>query len=217
MEKLTPHVVAVSMLVVLLEFMLTGCNTWNQAALTKIPATRVSIGSPVTDDSPETQNGLNLPELPETDGRIWLETDPIQGWNIPWREWMWEEWIARHYGEWTQIYQDYWIGTQGYPDCPRRCEQTNDLPDRECVVECLVKHYYLMQGVVIYNIKTSIFEEKFGHEIGICEAEDCPAGYTLYIQVDDTDIDTMLELGCRNIVASCETIPPNIYIYGCTR
>jgi hypothetical protein len=212
MGKLVPHIVTITVLVVILEFVLMGCVTWDQAKLAETPATTV------TDHSLEPKEDLKLPELVEEDGRIWLETDPIQGWNNPWREWMWEEWIGRHYEAWMQTYQDYWIGEHDFPDCPNHCEQNgNNLPDRACVIECLVKYYYLTEEITIYNVKTSTYQEKFGQEIAICEAEDCPAGYTLYIQVAETDVDTMRELGYRNIITSCETIPPNVYVYGCNQ
>lgn len=187
MGKSALNIVVIIALIVILEFVLTGCITWDQVTLTETPATTV------TNSSLEPKDGLYLPELVEDDSRIWLETDPIQGWNNPWREWMWEEWIRRHYEEWTQTYQGYWIGEHDFPDCPNRCEQNGDiLPDRACVIGCLVKHYYSMEEIIIYNVETSTYQEKFGQEIAICEAEDCPAGYTLYVQVAETDVEKCL-------------------------
>jgi len=212
MGKSPPHTVTIIAIIVILEFVLMGCVTRDQETLAEPSA------STVANRSLEPEEDLNLPELVVEDGRIWLETDPIQGWNNPWREWMWEEWIGRHYETWTQTYQDYWIGERGFPNCPTRCEQNGDiLPDRACVIVCLVKHYYLMEEIIIYDVKISTYQEKFGQEVAICEAEDCPAGYTLYVQVAEAEVDTMIELGYRNIITSCGTIPPNVYVYGCNQ
>jgi hypothetical protein len=200
MEKPIPRILTKITFVVILVFMTVGCSTLEQTP------------------NKVTQEGLNLPELSEDSGRVWLEIDPIQGLNSPWREWLWEEWIGRYYSEWVQTYQDKWIDAQDYPDCSSSCEHNNDLlPDRACMIECLVKHYYLMQEVTVFNVEVSTYQEKFGHAIAICEAEDCPAGYTLYVQIAETDIDRMLELGYRNIVTSCESIPQDIYYYGCSQ
>jgi hypothetical protein len=209
MKKSALYFFSVTMFVVMLQLLLTGCTT---------PAldTLLAKDTPVTNESLKPKDALFLPELLEADGRTWLEIDPTQGWNNPWREWMWGDWIWRYYDDWTQTYHDYWIGTLGYPDCPNRCEQLNNLLEQECVIECLIKYYYLEQQVTIYEVKTSTYKEKFGHEIAICEAEDCPAGYTLYVQVADADITTMYELGYRSIVTSCDTVPPDTYIYGCS-
>jgi hypothetical protein len=211
MEKSTPRITVTIVLTVVFGLILIGCNPWAQTKPARIPDTAVANGSL------EPRTELYLPELAEEEGRIWLETDPIQGWSNPWREWMWEEWIGRNYDMWVQTYKDYWVGEQGFPDCPDHCELHDGiLSDRGCVIACLVKHYYLVQGIIIYAVETSTYQQKFGHAIAICEAEDCPAGYTLYVQVAETDIDTMLELGYRNIVTSCESIAPGIYVYGCT-
>ena len=200
MGKSTRRILIVIAAIMLFGSVLMGCNSWGQAADNKTP------------------DNLNLPEMPEEPGRVWLETDPIQAWHNPWREWLWEEWIGRNYNEWTQTYQDYWIEEQDFPDCSSHCEQiVGQLPERACMIACLVKHYYLMQEITVYNVEVSTYQEKFGHEIAICEAEDCAAGYTLYVQVAETDVNRMFELGYRNIVTSCASIPADIYVYGCSQ
>ena len=80
-----------------------------------------------------------------------------------------------------------------------------------------INKYYSERGFEIYNAKTISFEQKFGYLPAICEACSCPEGFTLYVLVDEADVEALLEIGHRNIVEDCNLVPSDIYVYGCPR
>lgn len=138
---------------------------------------------------------LNIPDLPSEEGKTWLETDPIQCGENPWEK-FWEE------------------NEEKVPEmCSNQCETAEEKVDWKCQVACLIREYYSRQGVDIFDIRMISFEEKFGTPIPICEACCCPSGSTIYLQVSNSDVDTMLQMSYRHIVTSCETADPKPY--GC--
>jgi hypothetical protein len=83
--------------------------------------------------------------------------------------------------------------------------------------ECLLIEGHPRQGIEIFDIKITTFEEKFGYPVAICEACDCPQGFTLYVLVANSDVDAMLEMGYRYVVESCGSATPGADPYGCPR
>ncbi|MBN2146149.1 MAG: hypothetical protein JW726_02130 [Anaerolineales bacterium] len=125
----------------------------------------------------------------------WLETDPQQCASNPWEQ----EWVGLNVEERCQAYSE--------------CSGMDGLQWATCAEDVLVRGFYALEGVEVYETRRVDFEDKFGQAIAICEGCACPAGYTLYVQVDDGDVSRMLELGFRTIVADCSEATPQLY--GC--
>ncbi len=54
----------------------------------------------------------------------------------------------------------------------------------------VVKNYYQEKGIVIFDARAASWGE-----VAICEALDCPAGYTLYLLISNTEIPALQKLG----------------------
>ena len=120
------------------------------------------------------KQGINLPK--ET-GKTWVEIDPIQCLGNPWEV----DWLKAHEEE----FKDKPYGAYGeYP----RDFNTLELESEEIRI---IKDYYQKQGITIFDVKS-----EWTHE-GVCDACDCPEGYTLYLLISDSDVDKMLELGYK--------------------
>jgi hypothetical protein len=145
--------------------------------------------------TPSPGGDLKLPDLPEEDGKSWLEIDPKQCGSNPWEK------------DWEQI--DITLPTR----CQTQCAQVDKQEGVDCQTKCLVQEYYSRKGIEILDVKAISYAEKFGKYISICEACDCPGGETLYIQVPILDTNGMIEMGFRLIVRSCDTATPQPY--GC--
>jgi hypothetical protein len=142
------------------------------------------------------QTTLHLPDLPEEAGKTWLEIDPVQCGGNPWE------------GDWVPM-----AGTVS-AKCQQQC---GHLPQSErwmCESKCFLQKYYAYQGVIVYDIRWISYEEKFGRWIAICEACDCPAGSTLYVQVAGSSVAAMLNMGYQHVVKDCTLEGPRPY--GCS-
>jgi hypothetical protein len=80
---------------------------------------------------------------------------------------------------------------------------------------CLVQAYYLGKGITITGYQAVDFDTKFEQQISACREFDCPAGYTMYVQVRDDDVERMIELGFRHIVLRCAPSLGWAQPYGC--
>ncbi len=146
--------------------------------------------------TPSAGGALNLPDLPEENGKSWLEIDPKQCGSNPWEK------------DWEQI--DNTVPTK----CQTQCVQVDKQESADCQTKCLVQDYYSRKGIEILDVKAISYKEKFGKYVPVCEACDCPGGETLYIQVHLSETSKMIEMGFRQIVRSCDTVTPQPY--GCS-
>ena len=103
------------------------------------------------------------------EGKTWVEIDPIQCFGNAWEI----DWIQSHDGN-----------SSAYP----RDTHTPGVDPEEIEI---IKDYYGRQGVTIYYVKTAVTYET------VCEACTCPQGYTLYLLVDDSNVDKMLDFGYK--------------------
>lgn len=71
-----------------------------------------------------------------------------------------------------------------YGDYPR-----ND----DSQTKAIIKDYYSKQGIAVFDVQFADFPPG----TVVCEACYCPAGYTLYIQVDESSADKMKSLGYK--------------------
>ena len=55
----------------------------------------------------------------------------------------------------------------------------------------IIKQFYGKQGITIFDVKSEVTHEE------VCEACNCPQGYTLYLQISEDDTDKMLGFGYR--------------------
>jgi hypothetical protein len=133
---------------------------------------------------------LNLPDLPEEEGKTWLEIDPKQCGSNPWEQ-----------------------DNRAPEKCADQCEQADLQSKADCTTQCLVQAYYQSQGIDIFAVKTSSYKAKFGREVMICLSCDCPGGETIYVQIPVAASSKMLALRFRSVVRSCDTATPKPY--GC--
>jgi hypothetical protein len=142
---------------------------------------------------------LNLPYLRAEKGKTWLEFDPDQcGMRDPWSSWDADE------------TQSFWN------NCQSKCRQIDTRGKRsKCIYDCVLREGHSSQGIEVFDVKVTTFEEKFGSPRLICEACDCPAGVTVYVLVADHDVEAMLGMGYRHVVKSCGSATPGADPYGC--
>jgi hypothetical protein len=100
--------------------------------------------------------------------QTWVAIEPIQCLGNPWEQ------------DWLDNGGDY----QDYPKDPT----TPALEQAELEI---IKDYYQRQGV---EVSDGLNEPKYDN---VCLACSCPEGQTLYLQVREEDIPTMLSLGYR--------------------
>jgi len=98
----------------------------------------------------------------------WVATEPTQCLTNAWEQ----DWLASHDNDYA-----------GYPG-----GKGGTLTPEEIQI---VTGYYARQGVVVYGTSTA---PKY---TGVCLACDCPQGHTLFLEVRDSDVATMLSLGYR--------------------
>jgi len=56
----------------------------------------------------------------------------------------------------------------------------------------IIKNYYKKLGIVIFDVKAVFWED-----VVVCESCSCPAGYTLYLLVSESDLNKMLDQGFK--------------------
>ena len=127
------------------------------------------------DFSRNEENKENIIDKPleKIEKKLWAKTDPIQClWN-PWEK----DWQKKHDNNYSVYPRDMY---------------TPWLEKEEIEI---IKNYYEQQGVKVFDIRAITFTEKEGYVNGVCEACDCPQGYTLYLLISEKDVDTIIELG----------------------
>jgi hypothetical protein len=182
---------------IIFTLLLAGCVTSSPGSNLSLAPSATSRGvlTPTLSQGLTPGKSLNIPDLPNEVGKTWLEINPKQCGRNPWE-------------------QELRQTDSAVPErCQLQCESLDRPTKTQCIVQCLVERYYAIEGIEIFNLRTINFEEKFGAPILICEACDCPAGYTLYVQVTDDDVPGMLAADYRHIITSCETANPRPY--GC--
>jgi len=101
--------------------------------------------------------------------RAWVATEPVQCLTNPWEA----DWVEKHPG---QIY-------------PR---DLNAWPRRLTAEEiAIIGDYYAALGVTVFTADTASKTRT------ICAACNCEEGYTLYLLVRESDVNTMKALGYR--------------------
>ena len=101
--------------------------------------------------------------------RVWVATEPVQCLTNPWEA----DWVQDHPGEMYPRDLNSW---------PRR------LTDEEIDI---ITDYYAELGVTVFDTDTA---EK---SRTICAACTCEEGYTLFLLVGESDVETMIGLGYR--------------------
>jgi hypothetical protein len=101
--------------------------------------------------------------------RAWVATEPVQCLTNPWEA----DWVQDHPGETYPRDLNSW---------PRR------LTDEEVAI---ITDYYAELGVTVYGADT---REKART---ICAACNCEEGFTLFLLVGESDVETMIGLGYR--------------------
>lgn len=105
--------------------------------------------------------------LPYGEGKAWVKMDPVQCLGNAWEV----DWLENNGGNYS-----------AYPrDVIKRGRELEEIG--------IINDYYEKQGIPISNIITVDTYDV------VCEACSCPQGYTLYVQVDKSDVFGMVDLG----------------------
>ena len=110
---------------------------------------------------------MDRQDLLNSDHKEWVKIDPIQCFGNPWEI----DWVKNNQND-----------NLNYP----KNLHSQDLSLEEIEI---IKNYYNKQGIQIHDLKI-----KWTYDV-VCEACNCPKGYTLYLQISKEDVDKMLELG----------------------
>lgn len=113
--------------------------------------------------------------LPIEAGESWVSIEPIQCLSNPWEI----DWIKTSSGgdplRWDDFYGQY---------------------PRDNAVDQIIKNFYQKEGITIFDIKRDGIRDAEGKPIGeFCEACSCAAGYVLYLNVSDLDVEKMESFG----------------------
>ena len=109
----------------------------------------------------------------QEESTVWVSSEPIQCLGNPWEK-AWLEQEGKKYG-------DYPVGKILVIEEPEKK---------------IIKDYYKGQSVEILQIKSKTFSEQGMSDI-VCAACTCPQGYTLFLKVNEKDLEKMKEWGYK--------------------
>ncbi len=101
---------------------------------------------------------------------VWMKTEPIQCLGNPWEK----AWLEAHRG----AYDEYPNGH------PRRVEEEE---------KRIIRDFFESQGIHVLKVEAVPFPD----DAMVCEACDCPQGYTLYILTDKEGAEKLEQFGFR--------------------
>lgn len=95
---------------------------------------------------------------------VWMETDPIQCLGNPWEE----DWLSKEGRE--------------YGDYPKGNPRIVEKQEMEIIID-----FFKRKGVSVYEVNSKSYPE----EMAVCDACTCPAGYTLYLRVPESQAEKL--------------------------
>ncbi len=104
-------------------------------------------------------------------GESWVQIDPVQCGGNPWQQY-WEEQRKK-----------------ACPDASKAC------PFHDIKEEAIIQQYYRTQGIEVSDVKS-----RKTHAI-VCMACSCPRGDTLYLFVNNRDVEQMVKLGYKRSIS----------------